>query len=379
MNNNKADPPVDYDLTCWYLNARRIMELIGTRSIERFLQGANGVDAVGDIYRKNAIIANLKQGMTEWLNREKPPTLGQLLQEGGIREGKFFTHYTNFFFRGLNKVSKALETGKSPPMADGYAKLDELAPGKKLTFKFHHEHLTSSSAWGNLSGQKRMLFVGTITETKDDEIGALPWVIANPMPDVFRPQTIIGSHWHNRLEVHVDEIDNFGNLRDYQPRYRGADLDLLKAIPENDVKAAIADLIGETNIPKDWAGERSDLFSQNVRLSGNAIAAAFAFKGPAKFHPMTLADLGKNGDQINRLFSEPAELLVLQHCHEITPPVRGMMRAFAQQFGNLRLFCIIDGFATLRVLEANNRCGLSRRNLPARPEHSHAETFDDES
>ena len=67
------------------------------------------------------------------------------------------------------------------------------------------------------------------------------------------------------------------------------------------------------------------------------------------------------GDQIDRLFSEPAELLVLQHCHEITPPVRGMMRAYAQQMGRPRLFCLINGYDTLRVLEAYGKCGLMPR------------------
>jgi hypothetical protein len=94
-------------------------------------------------------------------------------------------------------------------------------------------------------------------------------------------------------------------------------------------------------------------------LDGERISTAFAFKGPAKFHPMTNADLGKNGDQINRLFAEPARLLVLQHCHQITSPVRDTMRAFAQQMGNPRLFCLIDGYDTLRVLKAYGKCGLA--------------------
>src|SRR5205823_2116784 len=45
-----------------------------------------------------------------------------------------------------------------------------------------------------------------------------------------------------------------------------------------------------------------------------------------------------------------------QHCHEITAAVRGMMRAYAQQMGNLRLFCLIDGYDTLRILKAYKKC-----------------------
>lgn len=42
--------------------------------------------------------------------------------------------------------------------------------------------------------------------------------------------------------------------------------------------------------------------------------AAFALKSPAKFQPMTIADLGKNGDQVCRLAHTIADLLVVQDC-----------------------------------------------------------------
>jgi hypothetical protein len=67
-------------------------------------------------------------------------------------------------------------------------------------------------------------------------------------------------------------------------------------------------------VPKDWSGEQSDLFISALKVDGEPYAAAFAFKGPAKFKPMTLAELGKNGDQVVRLYAEPADILVLQHC-----------------------------------------------------------------
>jgi hypothetical protein len=53
-------------------------------------------------------------------------------------------------------------------------------------------------------------------------------------------------------------------------------------------------------------GERSDLFSDRVIFEGERISTAFAFKGPAKFEPMTGAHLGKNGDQIDRLLDGTA-------------------------------------------------------------------------
>ena len=59
-------------------------------------------------------------------------------------------------------------------------------------------------------------------------------------------------------------------------------------------------------------------------------------KGRAKPKKLTVADLGKNGDQISRLFSEPSDLVVLQHCDRVTSAVRDHMCAFATRIGRLR-------------------------------------------
>lgn len=357
--NNDETTPVDYDLTCWYLNVRRVMELVRARSIASNLKDIAALGDVEDPLRQNALLSVLKDALTEWLRNANPPTLGQLLVKGNVQPNAIFTHYTNYFFKGLPKVGEALRKGSSTiPMAEAYAKLDEFQTGQKITFHFHHEHLTSNSAWSELSGQRRLLILGVVINVTDELIEAIPWVIADPFPDLFRPQTAVGAGWANRLETFVDCIDNFKRVREIQISLKKKDLEALRTLPEAAIKEAFAEIIGEPTVPKDWGGERSDLFTTWVRLNGERISTAFAFKGPAKFHPMTAADLGKNGDQVDRLFSEPADLLVLQHCHEITPPVRGMMRAYSQQMGHPRLFCLINGYDTLRVLKAYGKCGL---------------------
>jgi hypothetical protein len=79
---------------------------------------------------------------------------------------------------------------------------------------------------------------------------------------------------------------------------------------------------------------------------------------------MSLAVLGKRGDQIDRLFTEPAQLLVLQHCHNVRSEVRGLMKAYAMRQGDPRRFCVIDGPATLKVLRAYNLCGQQSNPMP---------------
>jgi len=197
------------------------------------------------------------------------------------------------------------------------------------------------------------------TNITDQIIEAIPWIIADPLVGVFGAKTLVGAHWSTRLEVFVDNIDTFQQVQNTKRSTQQADLQVLRNLPEKDIKRAFAEIIGEATVPKDWGGERSDLFTSWLKLETQRISAAFAFKGPAKFHPMTVADLGKNGDQIDRLFSEPADMLLLQHCHEITAGVRGMMRAYAQQMGNPRLFCLIDGYDTLRILGVYGKCGVS--------------------
>ena len=123
---------------------------------------------------------------------------------------------------------------------------------------------------------------------------------------------------------------------------------------------AFAEILDERNVEKDWGGEKSDLFSTNVRVEGRRISTAFLFKGPACFRPMTLKSLGKNGDQIVRLYSEPADLLVLQHCHSIVSAVRDTMRAYANQIGKPRAFMLINGYETYRILKAYGKCGFAK-------------------
>lgn len=352
----------DYELTCWYINIRRVLELIGAESVASDLRKLESLSQLGDATRQIGLLVTLKNRLTEWLHEHNPPTLGQLLVEERLKPGVLFTHYDRYFCKGLRQVSDAIEKGRRPPAAEAYAKLDSFEKDLVLAFRFHHEHLTSNSAWSELSGQRRLMVVGAATEVANGRIEAIPWVMADPLPDLFRPHSVIASHWRNRLEVHVDGIDSFERIRDVPPVRTKKALNQLREVPERDIKAAFAEIISENAVPADWGGEQSDLFSSRVQLDGKRISTAFAFKGPAKFHPMTMADLGKNGDQINRLFAEPAELLVLQHCHEFTAPVRDTMRAFAQQMGNPRLFCLIDGYDTVRLLKAYSQCGFHTRS-----------------
>lgn len=341
---------VPFDLTCWYLNARRISEITGVTPVAP-------LGPPDSHTARTAKLNHLKNAAVAWMKANGVMPLEVLLAEGKLGPGAVFTHHSNFFFSGLSKVAEAQRKGKPVKQpASAYSKLDEWRSGGVLEFEFHNEHLASDSSWHELAGQRRKLVLGLVTDIQGSRIKCTPYVIAN----VVNPHSRMpgdGGSWYNHLEVHVSQIDSFEKAQVIQDRLTTASLSPLKNVAEADIKAAFAEIINEPMVPKDWGGEASDLFSSRVVLDGQRISTAFLLKGPAKYHPMTPADLGKNGDQIGRLFSEPADLLILQHCHEVTVAVRKQMRAYAQQMGNPRRFCIIDGYDTLRILTAYGKCG----------------------
>lgn len=341
---------VPFDLTCWYLNARRIAEITSVTPI-----AAPG--AADPHTARTAQLIQLKNAAVAWMKANGALPLEVLLAKGTLVPGAMFTHHSTFSFSGLSKFAEAqLKKRPVKRLATAYSKLDEWQQGGRVEFEFHDGHLVSGSSWHELAGQRRKFVLGLVTDIQGGTIKCVPYVIANIVnPHSGMPAD--GGPWYNHLEVHVPQLGAFEKAQRIQERLTKASLNLLKAVPEKDIKTAFAALINEPVVPKDWGGEASDLFSSRVVLDGQQVSTAFLLKGPAKFHPMTPADLGKNGDQIGRLFDEPADLLVLQHCHEVTPAVRKQMRAYAQQMGNPRRFCIIDGYDTLRILKAYEKCG----------------------
>ncbi len=260
----RSDNGRDYDLTCWYLNVRWVAELVGLEGSE-----LRDIAAIGDMDDNLRVLA-----MLSYFNRLdavcRPPTLGELTLNDALREGAIFTHFSNYYFKGLPKVHQAIERGVSrPPMAEGYAKLDAFRSGLVARFRFSHEHLTSTSAWTELSGQKQMLLLGVVSSITDSDVQVVPYLLAYPFIHLMDGgASVVGGRWPWHLETHVDLIDTFSRVHAFErPRSR-TELRVLQAVSEASVKAAFAEIIGEPTIPNDWGGERSDLFSSRVEIDG---------------------------------------------------------------------------------------------------------------
>jgi hypothetical protein len=189
-----------------------------------------------------------------------------------------------------------------------------------------------------MSGNNRLFMAGRVTDSDSGDIRAQAYVIGHlheePRPGTTNVDRFGRLPW--RMEVFPTQIDNFAAAAQIrQPT--SSELARIQLTDESVLKDSFASIAGEPFVPKDWGGEKSDLSTTQLRLEGQQVVTAFTFKGRSKAKKMTVADLGKNGDQISRLFTEPCDLVVLQHCHEVTSAVRDHMRAFATRIGQLHL------------------------------------------
>ncbi|PWB82133.1 MAG: hypothetical protein C3F08_00400 [Candidatus Methylomirabilota bacterium] len=346
------------NLSALYLSLKRLSEIISLPD-----RVTHKIMASGNLpsyeHGRNRLVVTLEARLLQWLPQADLPTLGELLAKNLITEGALFTHLGPCFGKGVAPAAYRFYEGKAiKNMPLLYAKLDSFTEGGRIEIPLHPENFITDSSWEQLSGQRRLFLLGRITGSELPHLKAQAYVIGH-LYDADRPEAETLDPFgrlSERMEVFPPMIDHFRGISEIRGVSK-KELDGLRGISEWDIKEAFAEIIGEPFVPRDWGGERSDLFSARVSLGGRAVSTAFIFKGPSKFKPLTVADLGKNGDQISRLFTEPAQFVVLQHCHQITAGVRDHMRAFATRIHDLRPFSLIDGADTVRILKVHGKLG----------------------
>jgi len=152
-------------------------------------------------------------------------------------------------------------------------------------------------------------------------------------------------------QLFIDEIDNFKKVIVIK-KSKGIYLNIL----EESVKKSIKKIIGEYRVQKDWGGEQSDLFTTKLVFNGKRIQTAICLKGRSKKGTLQISDCGKNGDQIIRLFKEPAKLFIWQYVGDISSQIYDLMEtcAYKKSEGGINevYYCIIDGADTERLLKS---------------------------
>jgi len=112
--------------------------------------------------------------------------------------------------------------------------------------------------------------------------------------------------------VTIDDIDSFAKVKKVTAKGYLAD-----TLSEEEFKQGVKTILGELGVFKDRPDETSDLYSSHARMKGKRQAVAFAFKGPGERGKLVPGKMGKNGDQIQRLFREDADIYIAQHCRQI--------------------------------------------------------------
>ncbi|GAA4341165.1 hypothetical protein GCM10023149_53200 [Mucilaginibacter gynuensis] len=263
-----------------------------------------------------------------------------------INPNTFFWIETTITFNGAPDAWEQFNYhGKKPSYFKCAIKLPEV--GYTIEAKLNAEHMYTTSAIDQLSKMKRKFLFGYVQEVNGKIITVRVILIGDRV--LHNDAMVL---YETRSELNAHEIDEFRDMKKISYKNKSLDLEINRGIPERDVKKYLAEIISESDVDKDWGGEQSDLFTTHLHVDGERLRAAFVLKGPSKFHKMQMNDLGKNGDQIARLFDEPADIFILQHCHHISSAVIKTMDAFANQINRPRKYCIINGIDTLRILRA---------------------------
>ncbi len=225
----------------------------------------------------------------------------------------------------------------------------------EVRLEFGTEHIHSDTTRMHLSETEEHSVIAAMPQLSHGVLTFRPLIIGAPWLETDDPKWKENIIWWGLefYENFIDDFDQFAKVQD-QPIPDDAEAAVMGKISEKAFKICLAEILGES-ATKDWGGEMSDHFTAHLHLRGRRVTAAFLLKGPARYSPMTLNHLGKNNDQIFRLAQEPVEVLFVQHCHDITPPVRATLRAFAVQPSRPRRYCLVDGRDSLRLLKAYDK------------------------
>ncbi len=295
---------------------------------------------------ETASLSRIADEVTTAVVANKVPDIRVVAVTGSLRglEGKVATIRAGFYFRreGSVRDERVVMHDRVKVGEDHFVEVEGT---------FDPARFEANSPHGNLSGRTNALAVGVAQEVDEDHSRVVlrPLLIGFPY---YAPASRHGSEFSSRRpEIPYFYVEEFGlKESDMRRAPTAAERARVFAMPEQAVKEAFGQILGLASVPKDHGGERSDLVAE-VTVSGNRLRAAFAFKGPGgKAKPWTLHPdkMGLRGDQGIRLFHEPADLQVIQHCCQIAETVRHVMDALATR--HERRHMIIDGDGTARIL-----------------------------
>lgn len=223
----------------------------------------------------------------------------------------------------------------------------------RVFVEYSTAHIRSDTLRSDLYRGATLAFVAEFDRVEGNNVFFRPLVMGGPWLDHVEEEIASWAMWaiNDHFQIFLEDITEFSRVKEVA---KPTDLEPMRAISEFAFKTCLVEILGDV-VKKDWGGEMSDHYSAHLHLLDRRVTAAFLLKGPSDFRPMGLNHLGKNNDQIFRLAQEPADILIVQHCHEIASPVRETLRVFAVQPGRPRRYCLIDGRDSLWLLHAYDK------------------------
>jgi len=256
-------------------------------------------------------------------------------------------------FKAIYRGKKRIKTVNEIATAIGLDRIRVLQEGKRLA---DNQIVNQIRAAGITAYEKDPFY--TAQKKKILRLAQDPVAFSN-LPTKTRPQPV----WPKSVTIHIprprikaryitiDDTDSFHRVA----RIRTEPSEYI-AMTESRFKNGIAKILGEGGRFKDWGGERNDLYTNRVRISGRRLPAAFAFKGPGTRGILTPRLMGKNGDQIQRLFKTAANVFFVQYWGQVAESIVEQMAEFAKAKsaveGSLVFYGVIDGDDSNRLLKA---------------------------
>ncbi len=336
-------PTLEPDLEAWFLHQDLVLKVLGP---SLSAQLSSDLSDTGHVFARARTKSILEGALAQAAKTLGVPSLNELHHGPGLAVGQLVWVEQAMRFRGINEAYYQSKRTGEALRGTVWGKL-ATDPALRFEAEVNATRCTTDTGAHLMSGTKRAFMLAFVSDV-DHGLVTLRAVAVGQRLVGYGDRAffqVVGDMAH----VWPQQVDQFDGV-DFS-RGEKSDLELLRDVGEEAVKHWFAEILGQSEVQKDWGGEQYDLWTRFLTVEGTRMRAAFAFKGPAAFHPMQIADLGKNGDQIQRLAESPADLLVVQHCHTITSRVEHMLRIYATSPGNVRKYMLLDGYATAAILK----------------------------
>lgn len=277
----------DVGLYPWFMHKRLVLSLPGFKS-SRLADQARWWFQCRFVDELQTFTA----ACDEWLTQKPVPSLQRALIRDDADAGALVWLEAEFDWSDVANERRGAGTGRS----SFRTVVDVGGAPVGVEGTFNPTWLTCSTSNVELRGRRLQYMLATVAARSASSVELRPIVIAARL---FAPREWEGTpqEWQ---EVSLRQLDQLGHV-DWNMTVTSEDLEVLRLVPEASVKHLLANLIGEDVIPKDWGGEQCDLWTTRLLIDGRAHSAAFLLKGPAQFRPMSIASLGRQGDQLDRL------------------------------------------------------------------------------